>query len=305
MGQINVSLPQHPARGLGQTNRQGLWWLQPAAVFAGFMAFIVYSTWAAFQGSHYYAHAEAPTQALFGGGADGGGLSVANYLSPFYSPVLWEAPGVNSGHAWFGTAPAWLLSLFPSFVAFSPAFLILWAPGGFRFTCYYYRGAYYKAFWADPPSCAVGEPALRGDRYRGEQKFPLIFQNIHRYFFYIAVVFIALLSYDAVISYIFTTTAADGTVSKGFGIGVGSLVLTLNPILLGCYTFGCHVARHLSGGKHDHLSKLGGQRTVYDCVSCLNARHMLWAWLSLFWVGFTDVYIRLCSMGVWTDWRIV
>jgi hypothetical protein len=32
---------------------------------------------------------------------------------------------------------------------------------------------------------------------------------------------------------------------------------------------------------------------------------MLCAWLSLFWVGFSDLYIRLCSMGVWTDWRIL
>ena len=288
MGQINVSLPQHPARSLGQTNRQGLWWLQPAAVFTGFMAFIIYSTWAAFQGTHYW--------------FDGNG---ASYLSPFYSPLFFDAVGKTSGHAWFGQPPDWLLKLFPPFMAFSPAFLILWAPGGFRFTCYYYRGAYYKAFWADPPSCAVGEPAFRGTNYRGEQKFPLIFQNIHRYFFYIAVIFIGLLAWDAIHAYIFTNTAADGTKSKGFGIGVGSLVLTLNPILLGCYTFGCHVARHLSGGKHDHLSKLGGQRTVYDCVSCLNARHMMWAWFSLFWVGFTDVYVRLCSMGVWHDFRFI
>ena len=40
----------------------------------------------------------------------------------------------------------------------------------------------------------VGEPGFRKTRYRGEQKFPLIFQNIHRYFFYIAVIFIGLLS---------------------------------------------------------------------------------------------------------------
>jgi hypothetical protein len=32
---------------------------------------------------------------------------------------------------------------------------------------------------------------------------------------------------------------------------------------------------------------------------------MLFAWLSLFWVGFSDLYVRLCSMGVWHDWRIV
>jgi hypothetical protein len=31
---------------------------------------------------------------------------------------------------------------------------------------------------------------------------------------------------------------------------------------------------------------------------------MMWAWLSLFWVGFTDVYVRLCAMGIWHDFHI-
>ena len=70
---------------------------------------------------------------------------------------------------------------------FSPALLILPFPGIFRVTCYYYRGAYYKAFWADPPACTVGEPRKR---YLGEASFPLIVQNIHRYFLYVALLFL-------------------------------------------------------------------------------------------------------------------
>jgi hypothetical protein len=31
---------------------------------------------------------------------------------------------------------------------------------------------------------------------------------------------------------------------------------------------------------------------------------MLFAWLSLFWVGFSDLYVRLCSMGIWHDVRL-
>jgi hypothetical protein len=31
---------------------------------------------------------------------------------------------------------------------------------------------------------------------------------------------------------------------------------------------------------------------------------MLWAWMSLFWVGFTDIYIRMCSMNIIHDVRI-
>ena len=76
------------------------------------------------------------------------------------------------------------------FIKYSPAMLILIFPLAFRMTCYYYRGAYYKAFWADPPSCAVGEP--RND-YRGEAKLPLIIQNMHRYALYFALIFIVLL----------------------------------------------------------------------------------------------------------------
>jgi hypothetical protein len=27
--------------------------------------------------------------------------------------------------------------------------------------------------------------------------------------------------------------------------------------------------------------------------------------MSLFWVAFSDLYVRMCSMGIWTDWRIL
>lgn len=283
MSRADIPLPQ--PRGMAQTQRIDTWWLQPLAVFSGFMAFIIYSTWAALQGEHFF---------LGAGGA--------NYLSPFYSPQLFNIPGQPpTGHAWFGDPPSWLLNIWPSFIPFSPALLILWAPGGFRFTCYYYRGAYYKAFWADPINCAVGEPGFRGRNYRGEAKFPLLIQNIHRYFLYLAIAFIFILAYDAIVSYKFATPDGGWT----FGIGVGSLILTINPILLGGYTFGCHSLRHLIGGRKDCIGAGGAQRKAYDCVSCLNRKHMVWAWLSLFWVGFTDFYVRMCSMGYFTDVRLL
>ena len=169
--------------------------------------------------------------------------------------------------------------------------MILWAPGGFRFTCYYYRGAYYKAFWADPPGCAVGEPR---HNYRGERKFPLIIQNIHRYFLYLALLFILILAYDAYEAFHF---------SNGIGVGVGTIILCLNVVLLGSYTLGCHSLRHLVGGKNDTLSNKPVQFALWRWVSALNRRHMMFAWFSLFWVGFSDVYVRLCSMGIFTDYR--
>jgi hypothetical protein len=266
-----------PQRRFAETSRTDMWWIKPLLVFLGFSTFIVYSTWAALQGTNL-------GQCLYWYGGNG-----ANYLSPFYSPPLFGAvqhPGI------FGTVPPW----WPPFLPFSPACLIMWVPAGFRFTCYYYRGAYYKAFWLDPVACAVGEPRKS---YLGEKYLPLILQNIHRYFFYLAFIFIFILSRDAWDSLWFGPEGGP----KQFGIGVGSLVLIINVVLLGGYTLGCHSFRHLVGGFLDSKSKAPNCATCYNCVSGLNGRHQLWAWLSLFWVGFTDVYIRLCAMGVWHDFR--
>jgi hypothetical protein len=283
MTRAPISLPQ--ARAFGQTARRDTWWLFPAITFVYFLSFIVYSTWAAFQGEHYF----------FAGGG-------SQYLSPMYSPVLWVDSTVSGAaplhHAWLGEWPTWLPKHLLGFIPLTPALLILWAPGGFRFTCYYYRGAYYKAFWADPVNCAVGEPR---SAYWGERWFPLVLQNVHRYFLYLALIFILILSYDAVLSFIFIRE--DG--SRAFGVGVGSLVLTANAALLAFYTFGCHSLRHLIAGKNDCVSANATRYAAYKCASCFNRWHMQWAWISLFWVGFTDLYVRLCSMGVWTDWRIV
>jgi hypothetical protein len=271
----NLSLPQ--LRPLGGTTRRDAWWLPTAGTGLLLLSFIVYATWGAFQGNHYH---------YAGGGAQ--------YLSPFYSPEIWG----DSPHSMLGPKPDWLP--WPGFLAFSPALLILWAPGGFRFTCYYYRGAYYKALWADPPACAVGEPGFRGKAYRGEAKFPLLLQNAHRYFLYLSVIFIVFLAHDAWKSWWFI--GEDGR--QHLGLGVGSIVLTLNAALLAGYTLSCHSMRHIVGGVLDRLSGHPIRKRAYDCVSCLNKRHMLFAWVSLVWVGFSDAYVRLCSNGTWTDLRL-
>jgi hypothetical protein len=257
-------------RAFGETSRRDPWWVQPAAVFLGLSGFIVYATWAAFQGDHY----------TFG-----------PYLSPFYSPELFG----SSAHSWFGPKPVgW-----PGWLPFSPALLILWAPGGFRLTCYYYRGAYYKAFWSDPPACTVGEPR---QGYRGERSFPLVLQNVHRYFLYLALFFLVFLLHDVWQALWFSDPASGKT---AFGIGVGTLVLAANVVLLGGYTLGCHSLRHLVGGRLDRLSRSPLRLKAYGCVGCLNRRHMLWAWMSLFMVAFSDVYVRLCAMGIWSDRRLL
>jgi hypothetical protein len=257
-------------RGFGQTLRKDAWWKTPLSVFTVFTSFIVYATWAAFQNAHY---------------------EFGPYLSPFYSPVVWG----DSAHAWLGPQPVW----WPALLPFSPALLILPFPGLFRFTCYYYRGTYYKAFWMDPPNCSVGEPR---NSYLGENAFPLILQNVHRYFWYVAVIFIAILSYDVWLALWFTDPA---TGAKEFGIGVGTIVLLANVILLAGYTFGCHSGRHVLGGHLDEVSTAPVRQACYNCATALNVRHMPFAWVSLFSVAFADVYVRLCSMGIWTDWRLL
>jgi hypothetical protein len=264
-----ASLPLARPTRFGATTRRDRWWLAPAVVFVVLSAFVVYATWAAFQGDHY----------RFG-----------PYLSPFYSPEVF-----GSSHSWFGGWPSW----WPVALRVSPALLVLWAPAGFRLTCYYYRGAYYRAFWADPPACTVGEPR---HAYRGERWFPLVLQNLHRYFMYVGLPFLLVLAHDVWNALWFVDPATGAT---RFGIGVGTLVLALNVVLLASYTLGCHSLRHYVGGGLDLLARRPIHRTLYDCVSCLNRWHMRWAWTSLVWVALADAYVRLCSMGVWTDLRLL
>jgi hypothetical protein len=197
------------------------------------------------------------------------------YLSPFYSPLI------DAKHHWW---------------KFSPALLILGGPLGFRATCYYYRKAYYRAFFLDPPACAVGEGR---QSYRGETAFPFILQNLHRYFLFLALVFLGFLTYDAVRSFWF-----DGK----FGIGVGSLVLTTNVVLLFLYTFSCHSLRHLAGGKLDCFSCTAFGRArgkAWRWSTVLNERHMLFAWMSLFSVGLADLYVRSVACGAIRDLRLL
>lgn len=243
--------------GLGDTERRDLWWLPPMSIFLGLSAFVIYATFRVFYNGHYVIDNETS----------------AYLLSPLYSP-LFIIPDM----------PAWI----------SPAMLVLWAPGGFRLTCYYYRKAYYRAFALDPVACAVSE---RKKNYKGETQL-LLFQNIHRYFLYLALVFIIILSIDFIYSIIWP---------DGFGVSIGSLVSLATVVLLALYTFSCHSLRHLVGGKIDCYSCIAfgkARHKAWKGVSKLNRNHQTWAWASLFMVAFADLYIWLVSSGVISDLRI-
>ncbi len=197
----------------------------------------------------------------------------AHLESPFFSPDL---PGILSFH----TSLPW-------------AFLVLWSPLGLRSSCYYYRKSYYRSFFLAPPSCAVAGAARR--KYTGETKFPLVLNNLHRIFFYFAAIVIGFLWYDAI----------RGLFYHGsFGIGIGNLIMFVNVICLSAFTFGCNSWRHIIGGKLNCFScSTAAQKrhSAWQKVSILNRSHMQWAWISMFTVWFTDVYIWLVSAGVFSD----
>ena len=243
-----------------RTLRGDRWWLAPLVTFVVFTAFVVYATIRAFMGRDYYA---------------------APYLSPFYSPCLGDCV---EGASDFGQPFGW----FP----LSAALIILIFPLGFRMTCYYYRKAYYRAFWLSPPACAVAEPHTK---YTGETRFPLILQNIHRYFLYLAFVPLFFLWIDAALTLVNT---------GGFRLGLGTIILFVNAGLLSGYSLSCHSLRHLAGGRLDCFSCTRNQRvqyTLWQRITRLNLHHMRWAWVSFFSVVLADLYVRMLALGVITD----
>ncbi|HEY4791784.1 MAG TPA: hypothetical protein VIJ05_10720, partial [Actinomycetes bacterium] len=179
------------ARIGARTLRRDRWWLQPLVTVTVLTGFVIYGTWVAFANRDYFADP---------------------YLSPFYSPCLAKSC----------EEPTW--AIVGGWWPLSPALLVLPFPLGFRLTCYYYRKAYYRSFWWAPPACAV--PDAR-PRYTGETRFPLILQNIHRYFFYLALPFPIILGWDAIRAFSFP---------EGLGIGLGTIILLVNAAFLALYT---------------------------------------------------------------------
>jgi hypothetical protein len=250
-----------------KTLRTDRWWLAPLLTVLGLVAWVAYATVRVFMQNRYF--------------LEGPGF---HYLTPFYSPCI--SDGCTPHAAEFGRfLPA--NALIP-FAALTLPFLLL-----FRLTCYYYRRAYYKAFWASPPACAVPDGHKT---YSGETRFPLIFQNAHRYFFYAAVIISLINTWDAI-------RAFDGTDHIGFGLG--NLVLLANVVMLWAYTLSCHSCRHITGGRLKHFSKHPVRYRFWIFVSKLNAKHMLLAWITLGTLALTDFYVMAVSAGWFSDPRFI
>ena len=175
-----------------RTLRTDAWWKSPLITDLGFAAFVIYATVRAFQQDHFF-------------------VEKYHYLTPFYSPCISKGCG-EASEFWPQILPdVWWLP----YAAASLPFLLL-----FRLTCYYYRGAYYRSVWQSPTACAVAEPHAR---YTGETRLPLIIQNTHRYFFYIAVIISLINTYDAIVAF---------HSPSGFGFGLGNIILLGNVIML-------------------------------------------------------------------------
>lgn len=264
--------PEQPglerARITARTLRTDRWWSGPVLTVLGLTAFLVYGLARALQQDHYW-------------------VQEFHYLTPFYSPCV--AGQCAPDAAAFGRLP-WDFPWFIPFAVISLPLLLL-----FRFTCYYYRKAYYRSFWQSPTACAVREPHAK---YTGETRFPLILQNAHRYFFYAALLISVINTYDA-------TVALFHGAEGGFGIGVGNLVLFANVVLLWCYTLSCHSCRHVIGGRLRSFSGRPVRYGLWTAISKLNTRHMLFAWITLGTLVLTDLYVALVASGVLTDLRIV
>jgi hypothetical protein len=235
--------------------------------FAGLMTFVIYGLVRTFMNQDYW-------------------VDEYHYLAPFFSPCLTDACVEGSSH--FGRPfpdTGWLIP--------PPAFVLPFILG-FRLTCYYYRKAYYRAFWLSPPACAVAEPHKK---YTGETRFPLLGQNLHRFFFYAAFPVAAVLTYDAVIAF----HGKDG----GFGIGLGTLILVVNVLLIWAYTLSCHSCRHIAGGRMKHFSQHPVRYRFWTFVSKLNTRHMQLAWITLGTLALTDFYIMGLAAEWYTDLRFI
>jgi hypothetical protein len=254
------------AQGFGKTSRRDNWAIYPVIQA---LVFTICAGYLTFSGILW-----GP---LFGPQF----VSVDGYLSPLFSP-LWTWPDM----------PTWL----------SPGLLILWIPIGFRATCYYYRKAYYRFYFADPPGCAVGEPKAHR-RFGMENALPFILQNLHRYLLYLAFIPLTFLWLDIVPAFR-APAEGSGVAGEGFRIGLGGVLLLVNVILLTGYSLSCHSLRHLVGGRVDCFSCTRARRvrhTLWERLTDLNRNHMWWAWSSLITVTLADVYVRLLQAGIIFD----
>jgi hypothetical protein len=265
MTQLSDAPARTRAQISGQTLRKDQWRRKPIITAVLLTIWVLYATVRVFTGHWYF-------------------VPQYHYLTPFYSPCVSGecVPGSSTLGTWIPAVPP----IIPYAFVTLPFIL------GFRLSCYYYRGAYYRAFWQAPTACAVREPHAR---YTGESRFPLIAQNLHRYLFYFVLLVSVLNTWDASQAF----RGPDGN----FGFGLGSLILLANVVLLWGYTLSCHSCRHITGGRLKHFSKHPVRYWAWTQISRMNTKHMQLAWITLGTLMLADLYVMLVASGAISDLR--
>jgi hypothetical protein len=274
MTQTTVDAPSKDrARIPARTLRKDRWWLSPVTMFVTITAWVAYATVRSMMGSSFW-------------------VEKYHYLTPFYSPCV--SKGCPADAATIGRILPEHLPFFFPYALISLPFLL-----GFRLTCYYYRKTYYRAFWLTPAACAVPDksPARKAPgAYSGETRIPLILQNTHRYFWVFAMILSVVNTWDAIEAF----HGKDG----GFGIGLGTIILWVNLLLLWAYTLSCHSCRHIMGGRLKSFSKAPIRYWCWTQISKLNNRHGQLALITLATLVVTDAYVALVAHGSFSDLRI-
>lgn len=256
--------------GTFTNDRKDNWWIKPLIQGGVIVIFVIYTLVALF---------------IFGEES----AKFGNLLSPIF--------GVEIPKDWL-TSIGWPKVANSDKYLLAPALLVIWAPTGFRATCYYMRRIYYRSFFGNPPACATNGINFRRGKYTGERWLPFVLNNFHRYFLYTAIL-IALFHWFELLT---VTFFIDGA----FAITLGSLILLADTTFLTFYIGSCHAFRHLMGGGSNCYSCSGVknvQHKAWKFISRINENHGNWFWLSLISVMVADVYIRLLNWGMITNFR--
>lgn len=248
--------------GTFTNDRKDNWWIKPLIQGLIILIFIAYTTMILFLPEN-----------IVGSGEFG------NYHSPIFDLSI--------------TTPLAKAIGWPNTPLLPAALLVLWIPIGYRATCYYMRRIYYRSFFGNPPACATNGVNFRRGSYTGERMLPFILNNFHRWFLYFAIAL-------ALFHWVELPNAFNmGTNGKFvFRIGLGTVLLVLDTVLLSFYVLSCHAFRHLIGGGTECFSCSGVKTVQYHSwhiVSKLNEYHGTFFWLSLISVMIADFYIRLLA----------
>lgn len=245
-----IQIERNIQKGSFTTLRNDKWWLVPLIEDIVIIAFIIY------------------TLAVMLTATSGMIYSKYGYVSPIY--------GINIIPHSFYTSLGWSATL-------STAWIFIWAPLGFRASCYAERKIYYRGFFATPPACQVNGVDVRRGKYTGERSFPFILNNFHRYFAYATFVLMVLQTLDVL-------------VALTYGIGIGTILMIITAVFLSLYVYGCHALRHAAGGGRNCYTCSPIAKTQYKIWSIgskLNQHHERWFWCSLVMVMVVDIWIHL------------